>query len=107
MDIAGWSWAVGPVSRPDSAHTHRAMTQVNAGSTPLPKNDHQQAALPQWRLVALCAVLGFLLPATYGLSVGIQDPAIHDEYGYLLGADTFASGRLTNPSPDLPRFFES
>ncbi len=34
-------------------------------------------------------------------------PWIHDEYGYLLAADTFVHGRLSNPTHPLSIFFET
>jgi hypothetical protein len=37
----------------------------------------------------------------------VPKPAIQDEFSYLLASDTFAAGRLANPTPALPEHFET
>lgn len=58
------------------------------------------------------AVLGIALVAIVArlCFVGIDPvpaPQVHDEFAHLLAGDTFAHGRLTNPTPPLPLFFET
>ena len=57
--------------------------------------------------VVVVGATAFLLRLAILPLCPIPQPFIYDDFSFLLAADTFASGRLTNPTPAMWMHFES
>src|SRR6185437_11694537 len=61
------------------------------------------------KLLTLSAIGCIVLMGCFAIAVALYEPVprIHDEFSYLLMAETFASGQVVNPSPPLSQFFDT
>src|SRR5271154_1783638 len=65
------------------------------------------ATISAWFLIVTAGLIPLVGRAVLIPVLGIPKPAIQDEFSYLLAADTFAHGRLANPTPPHAEHFET